>query len=320
MSNRKKVTLALVGSLLLHLIFALSVVGYYAVFPPPPNPPATETEDKLPELTLLDTPPPQNQRKYVDTDEDQKTDKKQEDSQFESDKDTAAASQSEGKIPGPLPEQEGKNLEDLMFKNHDFSLDTKGSNFNRESANGGAPAQSTPVPTPTASPTPASKPNPEELAMLMATPTPTPPPTPQQNTSQQNQQNQGAPRTAYRPQKIVTRMQGNVSNRGRSSVGAIGTPQGRFQKAVEDAVGSRWYYYIGQRADLVDIGTVRIEFRIMPSGRVKDARIVSNSSNQTFGSVSLQSILDASIPPMPPELATLVPESGLEFTFSFTQL
>jgi outer membrane biosynthesis protein TonB len=320
MSNRKKVTLAVVGSLLLHLIFALSVVGYYAAFPPPPNPPAKETEDKLPELTLMDTPPEQKQRQYVDTDDDQKTDKKPEDSQFESDKDTAAASEKEGKIPGPLPEQEGKNLEDLMFKNHDFSLDTKGTDFNRESANGGETAQSTPVPTPIASPTPAPSPKPEELAMLLSTPTPTPPPTPQQNNAQQNKQNQGAPQTAYRPQKILTRMQGNISNRGRSSVGAIGTPQGRFQKAVEDAVGSRWYYYVGQRADLVEIGTVRIEFRIMPSGRVKDAKIISNSSNQTFGSVSLQSILDASIPPMPPELATLVPESGLEFTFSFTQL
>jgi TonB family protein len=319
MSNRKKVTLAVVGSLLLHLVFALSVVGYYAVFPPPPNPPAKE-EDKLPELTLVDTPPGQKQRQYVDTDDDQKTDKKPEDSQFESDKDTAAASEKEGKIPGPLPEQEGKNLEDLMFKNHDFSLDTKGTNFNRESANGGESAQATPVPTPTASATPAPSPKPDELAMLLSTPTPSPPATPQQNTAQQNKQNQGAPQTAYRPQKIVTRMQGNISNRGHSSVGAIGTPQGRFQKAVEDAIGSRWYYYVGQRADLVEIGTVRVEFRILPSGRVKDARIISNSSNQTFGSVSLQSILDASIPPMPPELASLVPDSGLEFTFSFTQL
>jgi TonB family protein len=319
MSNRKKVTLAVVGSLLLHLVFALSVVGYYAVFPPPPNPPAKE-EDKLPELTLVDTPPGQKQRQYVDTDDDQKTDKKPEDSQFESDKDTAAASEKEGKIPGPLPEQEGKNLEDLMFKNHDFSLDTKGTNFNRESANGGESAQATPVPTPTASATPAPSPKPDELAMLLSTPTPSPPATPQQNTAQQNKQNQGAPQTDYRPQKIVTRMQGNISNRGHSSVGAIGTPQGRFQKAVEDAIGSRWYYYVGQRADLVEIGTVRVEFRILPSGRVKDARIISNSSNQTFGSVSLQSILDASIPPMPPELASLVPDSGLEFTFSFTQL
>jgi hypothetical protein len=317
MSNRKKVTLAVIGSLLLHLIFALSVVGYYTVFPPAPNPPAKETDDKLPELTLMDTPPAQQKRQYVDTDDDQKTDKKPDDSQFESDKDTAAASEKEGKTPSPLPEQEGKNLEDLMFKNHDFSLDTKGTDFNRESAKGGETAQSTPVPT--ASPTPASTPNPEELAMLTSTPTPTPPPTPQQNTAQQNKR-QGAPQTAYRPQKIVTRMQGNISNRGHSSVGAIGTPQGRFQKAVEDAVGSRWYYYVGQRADLVEIGTVRIDFRIMPSGRVKDARIISNSSNQTFGSVSLQSILDASIPAMPPDLASLVPENGLEFTFSFTQL
>jgi TonB family protein len=319
MSNRKKVTLAVVGSLLLHLVLALSVVGYYAVFPPPPNPPATETQDKLPELTLMDTPPAQQKRQYVDTDDDQKTDKKPDETQFESDKDTAAASDKEGKIPGPLPEQEGKNLEDLMFKNHDFSLDTKGTDFNRESANGGQTAQSTPVPVPTASPIPAPTPNPEEMAMLVSTPTPTPPPIPQQKTAQQNK-NQGAPPTAYRPQKIVTRMQGNISNRGHSSVGAIGTPQGRFQKAVEDAVGSRWYYYVGQRADLVEIGTVRIDFKITPSGRVKDARIISNSSNQTFGSVSLQSILDASIPPMPPDLASLVPETGLEFTFSFTQL
>jgi TonB family protein len=89
---------------------------------------------------------------------------------------------------------------------------------------------------------------------------------------------------------------------------------------VEDAIGSRWYYYVNQRSDLVEIGTVRIEFKILPSGRVKDARIISNSSNQTFGSVSLQSILDAIIPPMPPELATLVPQSGLEYTFSFTEL
>ncbi|HZC34328.1 MAG TPA: hypothetical protein VE242_01875, partial [Chthoniobacterales bacterium] len=203
MSNRKKVTLAVIGSLLLHLVFALSVVGYYAVFPPPPNPPAKE-EEKLPELTLLDTPQTEQKRQYVDTDEDQKTDKKPEDSQFESDKDTAAASEKEGKtVPGPLPEQEGKNLEDLMFKNHDFSLDTKGTDFNRQSANGGASAQATPVPTPTASATPPP-PKPDELAMLMATPTP--PPTPQQNTAQQNRQNPGAPQTAYRPQKIITRM------------------------------------------------------------------------------------------------------------------
>src|SRR5258708_19853520 len=124
MSNRKKVTLAVVGSLLLHLVLALSVVGYYAVFPPPPNPPATQTEDKLPELTLMDTPPAQQKRQYVDTDDDQKTDKKPDESQFESDKDTAAASEKEGKIPGPLPDQQGKNLDDRISNIHNFSLHT----------------------------------------------------------------------------------------------------------------------------------------------------------------------------------------------------
>jgi outer membrane biosynthesis protein TonB len=112
-------------------------------------------------------------------------------------------------------------------------------------------------------------------------------------------------------------MEGNVSTRGRSSVAAIGTPQGRFQKAVEDAVGSRWYYYVQQRSDLINIGTVRISFAVTPDGRVQRPQVVSNTSNQTLANSSLQSILDAKIPPMPPELAPLVPGSGLEFTFSF---
>jgi outer membrane biosynthesis protein TonB len=112
-------------------------------------------------------------------------------------------------------------------------------------------------------------------------------------------------------------MEGNLSTRGRSSVAAAGTPQGRFQKAVEDAVGSRWYYYVQARADLINIGTVQISFAVTPDGHVQHPRVLSNTSNETLANSSLQSILDARIPPMPPELAPLVPGGGLEFTFSF---
>jgi len=100
----------------------------------------------------------------------------------------------------------------------------------------------------------------------------------------------------------------------------LGTPQGRFQKAVEDAVGSLWYYFVQQRSDLLTIGTVRIEFVISPSGEVASARVVSNSSNETLATCSLQSIRQAKIPPMPQELIPLVPERGLEFTFSFNYM
>jgi len=318
MSKRKKITLAVIGSLLLHLFLFFSVVGYYTIFPPPANPKATEDQDSTPQLTILDTPPDKAEQQYVRTEDDQKTDQKQDNAPFQSDKDTAAASEKQGTEQAPLPTQDGKNLESLMFRNNDFSLAMNGPDYSRNSADGGENAASTPAPTPDTTPTPAPTAKDDDLAMLR--PTPTPLPTPNPNKANNNQKQPGAPRTAYRPQNIITRMQGNIGSRGRSSVSAQGTPQGRFEKAVEDAVGSLWYYFVQQRSDLLTIGTVRIEFVVSPSGEVVSARVVSNSSNETLATCSLQSIRQAKIPPMPQELVPLVPERGLEFTFSFNYM
>jgi outer membrane biosynthesis protein TonB len=317
MSKRKKITLAVIASLLLHLFLFLAVVGYYTIFPPPANPKGAEDQD-APQLTILDTPPDKEQQPYVRTEDDQKTDQKQDNAPFQSDKDTAAASEKQSNEQAPLPTQDGKNLESLMFRNNDFSLAMNGQDYSRESANGGENAASTPAPTPDTTPTPAPTAKDDDLAMLR--PTPTPLPTPNPNNAKNNRNQPGAPRTAYRPQNIVTRMQGNIGNRGRSSVSALGTPQGRFQKAVEDAVGSLWYYFVSQRSDLLSIGTVRIEFVVNARGEVVSARVVSNSSNETLATCSLQSIRQAKIPPMPEELVPLVPERGLEFTFSFNYM
>jgi TonB family protein len=318
MSKRKKITLAVVGSLLLHVLLFLSVVGYYTIFPPPANPKSTDKPDDPPQLTLLDTPPAQAEQQYVRTDDDQKTDQKQDNAPFQSDKDTAAASEKQGNQQAPLPTQDGKDLESLMFKNNDFSLAMNGQDYSRNSANGGENATSTPAPTPDTTPTPEPTAKDDDLAM--SKPTPTPLPTPSPNPAKNKQNQPGAPRTAYRPQSIINRMQGNVGTRGHSSVSALGTPQGRFEKAVEDAVGSLWYYFIQQRSDLINAGTVRIEFVVSPSGEVLSARVVSNSSNETLATCSLQSVRQAKIPPMPQELIPLVPERGLEFTFSFNYM
>ena len=317
MSKRKKITLAVIASLLLHLFLFLAVVGYYTIFPPPANPKGADDQD-TPQLTILDTPPDKEQQPYVRTEDDQKTDQKQDNAPFQSDKDTAAASEKQSNEQAPLPTQDGKSLESLMFRNNDFSLAMNGQDYSRDSANGGENAASTPAPTPDTTPTPAPTAKDDDLAMLR--PTPTPLPTPNPNNAKNKRNQPGAPRTAYRPQSIINRMQGNIGNRGRSSVSALGTPQGRFQKAVEDAVGSLWYYFVQQRSDLLSIGTVRIEFTVNSRGEVVSARVVSNSSNETLATCSLQSIRQAKIPPMPQELVPLVPERGLEFTFSFNYM
>src|ERR1700751_3871111 len=215
MSKRKKITLAVIASLLLHLFLFLAVVGYYTIFPPPANPKGADDQD-TPQLTILDTPPDKEQQPYVRTEDDQKTDQKQDNAPFQSDKDTAAASEKQSNEQAPLPTQDGKNLESLMFRNNDFSLAMNGQDYSRDSANGGENAASTPAPTPDTTPTPAPTAKDDDLAMLR--PTPTPIPTPNQNNAKNSQNRPGAPRTAYRPQSFTSPSQGKIGKCGRSSV------------------------------------------------------------------------------------------------------
>ena len=328
MSDRNKITLAVFGSLVLHILIILTAsklsLGRDTSLP-------VKKEETLPELTMLDAAPPEPQkqeRQYLRTNDDQKTDQKPADSMFESDKDTAAASEKPAEGNAPVPTQGGKETPDIGFKDEQYSLADKGSAFStdpgrqavaqqeqlKEEKKEESKPEETPTPTPAPTPTPEVIPSDEELAMLR--PTPTPRPTPSRQTVRVPQR-QSAPPTAYRQEQRVSRMQGNINNRGRSSIAAIGTPKGRFEKAVQDAVGSRWYYYVRERGDLINIGTVEIRFYVRPDGKVEDVHVVRNSSNETLASTSLQSIIEANIPPMPAELAPLLTEDRMEFMMSF---
>lgn len=347
MSDTKKIIWAIVGSLILHVIIILGSSKVITLWPDV-SPPEQKAEDTPPQLTMLDTQPPseeqKQERQYLRTNDDQKTDQKPADSMFESDKDTAAASEQPAKGDAPLPTQDGKETPDIGFKNEEYSLADQGQAF---STDPGRQAQAQPLkedkkeepkpietptatpeltptpeptatpeptPTPTPEPTPEVVPSDEELAMLRPTPTPRPTPTRKEQTIPQRQ---SAPVTAYRQEQRITRMQGNINNRGRSSIAALGTPQGRFEKAVQDAVGSRWYYYVRERGDLINIGTVQIRFYVRPDGKVEDVKVLRNSSNETLASTSLQSIIEANIPPMPEDLAPMFSSERMEFTMSF---
>jgi outer membrane biosynthesis protein TonB len=349
MSDRKKIIIAIVGSLILHVIIILGSSRVVALWPDL-SPPEHKEDETPPEMTMLDTPPPAEQkqeRQYLRTNDDQKTDQKPVDSMFESDKDTAAASEQAAKGDAPLPTQDGKERPDLGFKNEDYSLADRGQAFLRdpgrqtqaqapqkgEDKQNEAKSDETPTPAPTPSPTPTPTPTPtpgptptpdvvptnEEMAMLrlMPTPMPIPRPTPGRK-DQKMPQRQIAPPTAYRPEQRISRMQGNINNRGRSSIAALGTPQGRFKKAVEDAIGSRWYYYVRDQRDLINFGTVEIKFYVRSDGKVEDVEVIRNSSNETLASVSLQSIMDANMPPMPADLAPMIAGDRMEFTETFT--
>jgi outer membrane biosynthesis protein TonB len=165
------------------------------------------------------------------------------------------------------------------------------------------------TPAPSAAPQPTLQPAPisaaEQFAMLTARPTPAVKPS-------------TAAASAYRAYKDRTRISGRITNRGVSSVNALGTPLGRYMKFLLDAVGSRWYTYLDQRIDLISIGTTRVVFTVDRSGEVKNLKVVENTANEALANVCIQSIQEAQLPPMPDDLAATLPAEGLDMDIPFT--
>jgi len=295
----RKILWALLAALAIHLL-----IGYgLAVFGGMLSTPFSVSEEEKPvELTFMDlaTPAPTKNTMFVQNDESKQTEQPKEKT-FESNANSIAASEQAAAGSMPLPSQDGSERTKLDFNSQAASL-----------AQQGAQAQPSVAPQESATPQPSAQPTPmtksEEFAMLTSRPTPRPTvaSTPQQQ------------RSSYQPFKERTRLAGSITNRGTSAVNAVGTPLGRYQKTLFDAIGSHWYAYIEQKADLVSLGTTRVSFWVDRSGRVKNLKVLSNDSNEAFANVCLQSILDAQLPPIPQDVANALPPEGLETEIAFT--
>ena len=175
-----------------------------------------------------------------------------------------------------------------------------------------------------ASPTPdSSLLTPQDLPPLDENSIPPPPKQGQQaqrnTTANSTVTSNGVPKPpGYQPQTMATKMTGNINNRGKSAVSAIGTPMGRYQKAVSDAIGMLWYYKTGQDAAEIGTGTVKIHFYITRDGHIRDVKFTGGNPNGTLGLISEQSISEAQIEPIPDEIATVLDGGSLEYEMSFS--
>ena len=162
----------------------------------------------------------------------------------------------------------------------------------------------------TATPPPPLREPEEEITpvpgIAASTPVPLPRPRPEQ------------PASSYQAQKEQTRITGRIGKNGASSVDGVETPLGRYHKQVLDAIGSRWYFYMAKRLDLVSIGTAHVEADVDENGHVQKLHVISNNSNEAFANICLQSFQEAQIPPIPPELVSALPDGRLSLDISFT--
>ena len=298
----RKVLWAFLAALFVHLVVAYSLATWGGIFSP-----ALPVSEKPVELTIVDlsTPPPIAPKNsvFMETDESKQSAEQPKEKTFESNANSIAASQLPAAGGIPLPSQQGKDRPSVDLETHQYSLANEGAQPRPSAA-----PQESPRPSEAPQPTPISEA--EQFAMLRSTPTPavrpSAVPTPEQ------------PRSSYRAQKQQTRLSGSITNRGASSVNALGTPLGRYQKILYDSIGSRWYYYVAKQRDLITIGTLRLVFSVDRSGRVTNLKIVENTSNESFANVCLQSVLEMQLPPIPEDVASSLPPEGLDEEMSFT--
>src|SRR5437588_10878267 len=294
----RKILWALLAALVIHLLIGSSLAVFGGLLY---SPFSVIEEEKPVELTFVDLPAAQPKNAmFIPNDESKQTEQPKEKT-FESNANSIAASEVPPTSNLPLPSQQGVDRPNLDLDSHRQSIPNEGAQPEPSTA----PQQSA-TPQPSAQPTPISKS--EEFAMLTSTPTPHPraASTPQ------------PPKSSYQPYKEKTRLAGSITNRRTSSVNAIGTPLGRYQKVLFDAIGSRWYAYVEEKNDLISLGTARISFAIDRKGRVKNLKVISNDSNEAFANVCLQSIIEVQLPPIPEDVASALPPEGLLTEIAFT--
>ena len=299
----RKVLWALLTALAIHVVIAYSIALSSGLF----SSPIQVEEDKPVELTFVDLPNPATPKNamFMETDESKQSAEQPKEKTFESNANSIAASEVPATGSLPLPSQQGKDRPSVDLETHQYSLTNEGARPQPSVA----PQE---TPNPSVAPTPESTPisGADQFALLTSTPRPSIQPT-RAATPQQ-------PRSSYQAMKEQTRLSGSITNRGAPRVNAIGTPLGRYRKILYDAVGSRWYNYVDQQADLVSIGTARLVFAVDREGRVKNLKVLENTSNEAFANVCLRSVLEVQMPPIPDDVANTLPSQGLEEEMSFT--
>lgn len=328
----RKLGFAILVSLILHLAIGFSLAAFGNVTAPVLAPDETPSE-----LTFMDlsAPPVEKNPQFVDVDKSKESAEKPKDQTFESNANSLAASERAPTGDLPLPSQDGKDLPTRDLETHDFSLQTQGAQPQQPQQPEPKPAESPPPkakpsepPKTTPSPGPSASVEPDQLAMLTSTPPPPikapdetePSPSPEIAPSVAPvapRPKPEAPSSSYQSQKQQTRIAGSISNRGPSSVNAVGTPLGLYQKKMYDAVGARWYQHTQERHDLISIGTTRLTFTIDRNGRVTNLKVIENTANEAFAIVCIQSVQELKLPPIPEDVVSTLPPEGLQQELTF---
>ena len=111
------------------------------------------------------------------------------------------------------------------------------------------------------------------------------------------------PESTYRPGTRKSKQLGTISNKGRSSVDAVATAEGRFGKLIRTAIEKGWRRRMLGLSGLANPGLVEVEFEVDPKGRISNVKLANpGEANPVMQDCALSAVIDAKLPAPPAEL------------------
>lgn len=105
----------------------------------------------------------------------------------------------------------------------------------------------------------------------------------------------------------------------KSSLNAIATPFGAYDRAIIEAIQQRWYDLLDSQQYAQDrTGKVTIQFHLNPDGTVTESKITHNTVGAVLGYICLEAILQsAPFGKWPPDMRRMIGTNFREITFTF---
>ena len=123
---------------------------------------------------------------------------------------------------------------------------------------------------------------------------------------------------AFRGNQSKTAIKGSISRHGESALDVTDSPMGRYQAAIGKAVEKEWQLNCVKHRDFITPGYLTVRFYVTEAGRVKSVQFVGdNETGEVQKGFTLNSIRNAPIPAMPPELKKEMGGDALELIFNF---
>lgn len=122
---------------------------------------------------------------------------------------------------------------------------------------------------------------------------------------------------SFSPFTRTAKKDGSVSQEGENAVNAEATPMGAYMRKVTGAVEKKWHLYVRLGKDAVTFGRVRFRFYVDAKGVPQDLEILSDAkdADPRMRDLTLRAILDAEIPPIPPELLETLDEERVKIEY-----